>query len=112
MMINKKQIRITCVKQNVFMQSTAEQLKKRNLEKTFIVDTFKSVLDCDELESVAIYYNHVNEISQLDRVKWNVQYLMEISVSREVIKKYGFVLTMPLGMLAHVMYLLPELIKC
>lgn len=77
----------------------AKKLKKRNLEKTLIVETLKSLLDCDDSESAEIYYSHVNEISELVSAKTNFEYLSTIPISRKSIKENGFVLSMPLSKL-------------
>lgn len=75
----------------------SEQLKKRNSDKCFIIETLKALLNCDDIESSELYYNHVSEIDELEWAKTNIQYLLGISVNRETIKKYGFLLAIPLG---------------
>lgn len=74
-----------------------ENLKKRNSDKTVIIEELKTLLECDDMESSELYYNHINEIYELECAKANIQYLLEISVNRMTIKKYGFLLTMPFG---------------
>lgn len=74
-----------------------EQLKKRNSDKTVIIEELKTLLECDDMESSELYYDHVNEISELEVAKTNIQYLLGTSVSRVAIKKHGFLLTMPFG---------------
>lgn len=75
----------------------AKQLKKRNLEKAVIVETLKSLLECDDTESSELYYNHVSEISELTSAKENINNLSSIGIDSNVIRKNGFLLTMPLG---------------
>lgn len=76
----------------------AELLKKRNLEKAMIVETLKSLLQCNDLESSEIYYNHVNEINELNAAKEAVAYLIKNGISLQVIKENGFLLEMPISM--------------
>ena len=76
-----------------------EKLKKRNLEKSFITAELKVMLDCDHTDACELYYNHVNEIDELKLAKANIQYLLEKSVSVKIIRKYGFLLTLPIGRL-------------
>lgn len=73
------------------------QLKKRNREKTIIVESLKSLLQCDDSESSEIYYNYVNEISELESAKKNIKYLLNLNVKLRTIKENGFLLPMPIG---------------
>lgn len=75
----------------------AKVLKKRNLEKAIIVETLKSLLDCNDSESSEIYYNYVNEINELDLAKKATKYLLNNGISRKVIKENGFLLVMPIS---------------
>lgn len=76
----------------------AEILKKRNLEKAMIVETLKSLLQCNDLESSEIYYNHVNEINELYAAKEAVAYLLKNGISLRVIKENAFLLAMQISM--------------
>lgn len=75
----------------------SERLKKRNSDKSFITKTLKTLLDCDDIESCELYYNHVNEIHELKSADANIQHLLGLSVSCQIMTKYGFLLTLPLG---------------
>lgn len=86
----------------------AEALKKRNLEKALIVETLKSLLKCNDLESTEIYYNYVNEIQELDVAKTAVEYLQKKKISLRVIKENGFLLSMSTS---KVMILLLEFVS-
>lgn len=76
-----------------------DKLKKRNSNKTFIIKELKTLLECDDTESSELYYHHVSEMYELEWAQTNVQYLLEISVSRDAIKKHGSLLTLPFGKL-------------
>lgn len=73
----------------------AKNLKKLDLQKATIIETLKSTLHCDDSESLQIYYNHVSEISELATAKGNIDYLLEVDVSRETITANGFLLRIP-----------------
>lgn len=74
-----------------------EELEKRNSDKSLIIKELKTLLGCNDTESSELYYNHVNEIYELEWAKTNIQYLLKISVSRNLIKKYGSLLTLSFG---------------
>lgn len=76
-----------------------DALKKRNSDKCSIIKELKTLLECDDTESNELYYNHVNEIYELEWAETNIQYLLDISVSRNAIKKHGTLLTLPFGRL-------------
>lgn len=86
-------------KQNVV--KLTKQLKEQNSDKNVIIKELKTLLECDDSESSELYYNHINNITELDRAKENAKYLLKISVSRSVIKKHGSLLTLPFGRLLH-----------
>lgn len=81
-------------RKDILTLKRAEALKKRNLEKALIVETLKSLLKCNDLESTEIYYNYVNEIQELDVAKTAVKYLQKRKISLRVIKENGFLLSM------------------
>lgn len=81
-------------RKDILTLKRAEALKKRNLEKALIVETLKSLLKCNDLESTEIYYNYVNEIQELDVAKTAVGYLQKKKISLRVIKENGFLLSM------------------
>lgn len=74
-----------------------EKLKRRNSDKNSIIKELKILLDCDDTEASELYYNHVSEIYELEWAQTNVEYLLKSSVSRNVIKKHGALLTLPFG---------------
>lgn len=74
-----------------------DQLKKRNADKIVIIEELKSLLKCDDMEASELYYDHVNDISELELAKRNIQYLLEMSVSRDAIKTHALILTIPFG---------------
>lgn len=84
-------------RKDILTLKRAEVLKKRNLEKALIVETLKSLLNCNDLESLEIYYNYVNEIQELDVAKTAVEYLLKRKISLRVIKENGFLLSMSIG---------------
>ncbi|XP_055313465.1 uncharacterized protein LOC129574886 isoform X2 [Sitodiplosis mosellana] len=72
------------------------QLKKRNRDKAVIVESLKSLLECNDSDSSEIYYNYVNEINELVSAKNNIAYLLGIKVKLETIRENGFLLSMPI----------------
>lgn len=74
-----------------------EKLKRRNSNKDFIIEKLKTLLDCDDTEASELYYNHVSEMYELEWAETNVEELLESSVSRNAIKKHGFLLALPLS---------------
>lgn len=84
-------------RKDILTLKRAEVLEKRNLEKALIVETLKSLLNCNDLESLEIYYNYVNEIQELDVAKTAVEYLLKRKISLRVIKENGFLLSMSIG---------------
>lgn len=84
--------------QSALSAKMVRQLKKRNREKDTIVELLKSLLQCNDSESSEIYYNYVNEISELESAKKNIKYLLNLNVKLKTIKENGFLLPMPIGM--------------
>lgn len=76
-----------------------DKLKKRNSDKSLIIKRLKSLLACNDTESIELYYNHVSEIYELEWAETNIEYLLKFSVSCNAIKKYGSLLTLPFGKL-------------
>lgn len=74
-----------------------DKLKKRNADKNFIIEELEALLECDDTESSELYYNYVSEMYEWECAQTNIQYLLEISVSRNTIKKHGSLLTLPFG---------------
>lgn len=92
------------------LAASKTKLKKRNPERASIVKSLKSLLQCDESEAAEIYYSYVNEISELHSAKNNIQYLLNISISRETILENGFLLTLSLNDIKQKLEILKQML--
>lgn len=80
----------------IVMAST-DRPNKPNTNKNLIVNELKELLECNDTEASELYYNHVNSVDELGWAKENIEFLLEISVSRIAIRRHGSILTIPFG---------------
>lgn len=85
----------------VLSTETLTRIKKRNTDKEKIVTTLKFLLNANDFEASKLYYSHVNEIDELKMAEKNITHLLNTQIKCEEIRKNGFLLTMPIGMLEH-----------
>ncbi|XP_031619216.1 uncharacterized protein LOC116338226 [Contarinia nasturtii] len=82
------------VKKDTLPVAMLHRLEKHTLEKAQIVETLKSLLNCNNLESSELYYDYISSINELATAKNNAKYLMNHKITPETIRQNGFLLQM------------------